>query len=57
MKNYTNIMILNGLHTFKHPRITAAALLTHTYYMNRQSSSQFEKNNNWCEISAQRNGS
>ena len=26
-----HIMILNGLHTLKHPRITAAALLAYTY--------------------------
>ena len=42
---------------FRQHGITAAAHSIHHLYLNKQSSSQFEKNNNWCEFGAQRNGS
>ena len=42
---------------FRQRRIAAAALLTRHLYLNKQSSSHLEKNNNWRGFGAQRKGS
>ena len=48
-----NSTILNGLKSLDNTE----SLLRHSQHANKQSSSQFEKNNNWHEFGAQRNRS